>query len=546
MDPHAGTGETSQAFLRSIQELQLLHLREVRKLREDNRQLMRELVETKGPNNGLPIDFPTPLIEPSSALQAGRFPVKNGVTTEPMPTVVKGMSPNDTAPPLPQAASQPLALTESQGAHASVLSRMGTRMAPPGVRRASIVIQEFFQPSVEEQKKKPMSYLERFFKSDAFDLAVGVVILCNAVCIAIETVNKGNTPLWLDVAEYVFLTVYAIELSIAFWFVGPRFALRSNWVKFDVFLVSCGIFSGIVRGINGDDSMMDAVLLVRMLRLARIARVLRIMRMFKTLWRLVHGLMHAIVTLIWTFVLLFLLLFTFAIIGMEVITEDSSFSEAYNRVVKSNFGTLWETCITLVQVVTLDSIGPIYRPLLEENPMLSVYFFIFMLLVSIALMNLVTAIMVESALDKSAADKEVMRMWEMDEKQKRVDRIREIFVQMDADKSGKLTLEELTTAPEALKKEFAELVEIEDFEMLFQLLDYEGRGAVNIREFCDGIDKICRGKLEMFSLMFQGHSIMKKQSEILSVVHELKEIRIMETMETFESFAGGFQVLSAV
>eukprot|EP00971_Amphidinium_carterae_P253180 5026810-Amphidinium_carterae.1 len=46
-------------------------------------------------------------------------------------------------------------------------------------------------------------------------------------------------------------------------------------------------------------------------------------------------------------------------------------------------------------------------------------------------------------------------------------------------------------------QEFAELVEIEDFEMLFQLLDYEGRGAVNIREFCDGIDKICRGKLEM-------------------------------------------------
>ena len=47
-------------------------------------------------------------------------------------------------------------------------------------------------------------------------------------------------------------------------------------------------------------------------------------RMFKTLWRLVHGLIHASATLVWTLALLFVLLFTFAVFGMELIQEDMS------------------------------------------------------------------------------------------------------------------------------------------------------------------------------------------------------------------------------
>jgi len=414
------------------------------------------------------------------------------------------------------------------------------------LRRASIVIHEFFTPAADHAsiEVREMSCMEKFFKSDGFDLVVGIVILANAACIAIETATKGDTPLWLNVAEYVFLALYACELSIAFWYVGFRFALRSNWVKFDVLLVSCGVIGGVWRILEGDELMMDAVLVVRMLRLARIARVLRIMRMFKTLWRLVHGLVHAITTLVWTFALLFLLLFTFAVFGMEIIVESSSRSDTYNSIVRTSFGDLWDTSLTLVQVVTLDSAGPIYRPLVAENPALSIYFFAFILLVSIALMNLVTAIMVESALDKSAADKEVMRMWELQKKKKKVDRVQEIFTEMDADNSGKLTLDELQTAPPELKREFAELVETEDFEMLFQLLDYDQRGAVNIREFCDGIDKICRGKLEMFSLMFQGNSIKKKQNEMIGLLHEIKDMQLLAASD--EALLGGCTVLSSV
>mmetsp|Transcript_54803 Transcript_54803/g.123126 ORF Transcript_54803/g.123126 Transcript_54803/m.123126 type:complete len:306 (+) Transcript_54803:4364-5281(+) len=244
-------------------------------------------------------------------------------------------------------------------------------------------------------------------------------------------------------------------------------------------------------------------------------------RMFKTLWRLLHGLMQSLVTLVWTFILLFILLFTFAVSGMELIVESDERSDTYNSIVRTNFGDLWETCLTLMQVVTLDSAGPIYRPLIAERPLLALYFLFFILLVSIALMNLVTAIMVESSLDKSAADKEVKRMWELKKKKKRVDRVQGIFVQMDVDQSGKLTLSELLTAPPELKREFAELIDTEDFEMLFQLLDYDSQGEVNFKDFCDGVEKISRGKLEMFSLIYQGNAMMKKSDEMLGLLRHM-------------------------
>ena len=64
------------------------------------------------------------------------------------------------------------------------------------------------------------------------------------------------------------------------------------------------------------------------------------------------------------------------------------------------------TMITLSQFVTQDSIAAIYSPLIKARPVLVLYFLALLFIVSIALMNLVTAVLVEGALEHARQEKE--------------------------------------------------------------------------------------------------------------------------------------------
>eukprot|EP00913_Durusdinium_trenchii_P014936 g14010.t1 len=143
-------------------------------------------------------------------------------------------------------------------------------------------------------------------------------------------------------------------------------------------------------------------MLVRLLRLARLARALRLMVQFQTLWQLVQGLFHSIGTILWTFLLVMLLMYIAAVTGMELIKVDTDLpvNHPYNAAAAACFRDTMDAILTLLQVFSFDSIGGIYKPLAKQNWFCFVYFILAMLILSIALMNLVTAVMVNSSLDQ--------------------------------------------------------------------------------------------------------------------------------------------------
>ena len=93
-------------------------------------------------------------------------------------------------------------------------------------------------------------------------------------------------------------------------------------------------------------------------------------------------------------------------VSKPVLLGDSleSYSEAYVDIVLKHFHNLTSTMMTLVCIMTLDNAFPIYFPLIEENPWLAIIFVAFLLLVSVALMNLVTAVIVQHAIDSAKED----------------------------------------------------------------------------------------------------------------------------------------------
>merc|ERR1712224_692638 len=91
-------------------------------------------------------------------------------------------------------------------------------------------------------------------------------------------------------------------------------------------------------------------------------------------------------------------------------TED--YDQVFAEIAEVYFTNLQVAMLTLIQFVFMDSAGAIYTPLVLRDPSLLLYFVAIMLIVSISLMNLVTAVIVEGALDQARSDKEAVEAYE--------------------------------------------------------------------------------------------------------------------------------------
>lgn len=97
--------------------------------------------------------------------------------------------------------------------------------------------------------------------------------------------------------DYVFALVYILEFGLRLYTYGLC-VLRSNWVKFDLFLILSSLLDIALKQIAAVSpavsEVLTQILLVRILRLARLARAVRLMVQFRVLWQLVQGLLHSV------------------------------------------------------------------------------------------------------------------------------------------------------------------------------------------------------------------------------------------------------------
>ena len=155
-----------------------------------------------------------------------------------------------------------------------------------------------------------------------------------------------------------------------------------------------------------------SVLVVRGFRLFRLVRALRMLRHFKLIWRLVYGMLGAGQTIISTTALIAIFLFIFACVAVELIAKDSYLKDLDETgdIVKNRFAGLNMSLLTLIQFVTLDSIAEVYYPLIVNKPWLVLYFVPILIFLSVGLMNLVTAALVENAMETAAHEAEEERL----------------------------------------------------------------------------------------------------------------------------------------
>eukprot|EP00812_Abedinium_dasypus_P000781 NODE_1092_length_1242_cov_445.692502.p1 GENE.NODE_1092_length_1242_cov_445.692502~~NODE_1092_length_1242_cov_445.692502.p1 ORF type:complete len:363 (-),score=153.68 NODE_1092_length_1242_cov_445.692502:152-1213(-) len=273
--------------------------------------------------------------------------------------------------------------------------------------------------------------------------------------------------------------------------------LSRGWFMFDLALVSFSVaHSWVVKPAlvsagtpTGGGDIFQRLIVLRALRLLRTLRALRVLPLLKASWRMVSGLLESWSTMISMLLLLLLVLYLFACLGLEVITKDENVQQTLREHhLVGNFGSLPMIMLTLVQFVTLDSVAGIYYPIISHHPELVLFFFPVIIVVSISLMNLVTAVLVEGGLTLASHDLSEMRR----EKQRMIKRLdpefRSFFQRVDADGDGLIQLIEMEHLPISwFPDALLDKVRAESLLELFDFLDADGSGEVTESEFVDGL-----------------------------------------------------------
>lgn len=338
--------------------------------------------------------------------------------------------------------------------------------------------------------KETRQIVSKIIRSQGFGMFVALIILVNSVTIGLSITwdLEGKNTFPLEIAESCFLGIYTIELMLRFFAYGYT-CLKDNWVKFDAFLVALGILDSWV--LKAFQVELGPLLVLRALRLSRLARMFRLLVKFQTLWMLVRGLLNSAEMMLHTLFLLTFILYIFSAMGIELITHHSLAEgpdpdPEFSDIVGTYFADLPSTMVTLMQFTSLDSIAAIYRPLVMKDFKLIIYFISIILIVPIVVLNLVTAIIVNSALEQANMDKEAAALQKESAKKKLLDKLRVMFLSLDADNSGYISRGELQMASEDERNALLD-VSPEDPLDLFDALDVDQTDNLSIDEFCEGL-----------------------------------------------------------
>lgn len=228
------------------------------------------------------------------------------------------------------------------------------------------------------------SFFFQIRESNAFKSLVILCIVFASLVIGTSTYDiDPSLKNKLYTIDYIISILFLIELIIRFFGEKNKFTfLKDGWNLFDTIIV---FISLIPSGIS------ESILLLRVLR---IFRVLRLIYIFPELKRLIETLFQSLKGVGFVILLLFIIMYIYAGIG-------SILFEEYDH---SRWGDLGTSIITLVQILTLSGWEEIMQPIQEEFWWAWVYFFSFILIGSLILMNLFIAILVD-ALNEHSSEK---------------------------------------------------------------------------------------------------------------------------------------------
>lgn len=512
-----------------------------------------------------------------------------------LPPTKEGLSQSSTPPPAPPARPLPEAFipsgdSESNGSGGISETSSEKRLLRHTTSKVRFIEQvseaspeesPFISEILNSQEVRvvPQSNLQkhllRITRSHYFEIFFGVMIITNAVFIGVEIDYVAANPLQaspvtFSVVGYCYTLVFAAELLVkvaaerwSFCFAPIKPLL---WNILDVLIVftSLGeVALDIVRWMTMTDEEMSGqrvnmsnlriIRIIRVTRLMRLFRIGRIVRFIRSLRLLVYSILSTLKTVFWAMLLLVIIMYVFAIlfcqaatdymVGVEMGVETQFLDDHSTDVLTYHWGSLTDSMISLYMCISggvswLD----IVRPLRQIGETWLMVFLIFMTFTYFAVLNVVTGVFCQSAIESTQHDQDAMIQSFLLNKELHVARFKSLFHTIDSDMSGLIS-----------KDEFIEHIDDPQVQAYFATLELETSDALNLFKLIesddadtDGIDiedfvmgclrlKGQAKSIDMARLMYENKMLSKDISDLVIFLEtQFQVLRGNKTVATSE------------
>jgi voltage-gated sodium channel len=352
-----------------------------------------------------------------------------------------------------------------------------------------------FERSLEVSKGEKRRIRNHLANKTWFNTTATALVIINAVFVGIQAdIAKTNVvednPILFGVDCVFFLLFFSemvIRMSQYYWeyFVD-------TWNLFDFFVISLTLFDIMSAVVTGESGAFKMALAVRILRVCRIVRYIRGMKMFYRLWMTIKGLVDAMKTMLWVALMLVIIVYCAAIALLTVLQDKDADEGWLEREVY--FGTVFRTMWTVMQLISFDSwASKIMRPMLPISWIAAGILFLMIIVGSFGVVNVIVAVMVESARANSEENKAYAAkiMEKMD--QDILLSLGQSFKVADEDDSGELDQDEfmkfIQKPAVALKMRLLG-INMDEAGELFEVIDADGSGVITPEEYVNGLKKL--------------------------------------------------------
>ncbi len=224
------------------------------------------------------------------------------------------------------------------------------------------------------------NHLFKLKESSIFQFSVIFIIIINAITIGIGTYDLDDLlTKVISILDYSITIFFVIEILIRF--IGEpkkKDFFKSGWNVFDTVIVLISLIP-----IPNNSSFL-------LLRLLRVFRVLRIISVIPELKKIIEALLSSVKRVFYVGMLLFIILYIYASVGSILFNSD----------IPERWSDVGVSMITLFQVLTLSSWEQVMLPLQDIYWWAWVYFFSFIIICGITMLNLLIAILVDVVINQ--------------------------------------------------------------------------------------------------------------------------------------------------
>jgi hypothetical protein len=240
-------------------------------------------------------------------------------------------------------------------------------------------------------------------------------------------------------------------------------------------------------------------------------------------------------SLMWALIMLGIVIYVFAIFFTHYTAEHVRQGTTPSVLIDDHFGSLWTTLYTLFHCMlngmswhTLPA--ALYKIPGWTGPFLAFGFIGYLSFTMLAVLNVITGVFVDSAVETARTQREFLVQKEMEVKEQWLGEMRNIFMEMDADGSGTVSKDEILgfVNDERVQYYLTALgLDVDDAERLFVLLDENRVGEIELDQFLAGCLRLkgSARSIDVCSLIHQSRQLCKRLEEIDALLHDFMGVK---------------------